>query len=224
MAKRTLRTFLLLCFVSFLSLPALAQDPERTGPRLITEALTVERLDGDPVYLFTRFQVADYEGYSVEGAKGRYEAGSETLLAWGDKSRRVSIVKSGEESFAIAASKSLEIRFASESLRAEGEVEYRSSGTAARSERLLVDEWHKLQEVVVPLVLALRDGESRALVEEFFSSLESNDRLLLLIGAVEIEREDAQLRAEWAAFTEGDERFVTAGGTGPIELQLHIER
>lgn len=222
MAKRALLALLLFCFVSY---PALSEETgKQSGPRLTTEALTVERVDGDPVYLFTRFHVTEYEGYSVEGAAGRYDAASETLIASGDADGIVKIAKDGEEPFTITASKRLEIHFASESLRAEGEVEYQSEGTAARAERLFVDEWQRLQEMVAELLTALPSGESRALVEEFFSGLEPTDRLLLLLERVEIEREETWLKADWAAFAEGDERFVSAGGRAPIELQFSIDR
>lgn len=221
MATRALLALLVLTFVSF---PAFADDAAAGGPRLITEALTVERIDGDPVYLFTRFQVTEYEGYSVEGATGRYDATKEILFATGDATSKVRIAKEGEERFTITASKSLEVHFSRESLWAEGEVEYRSEETAARSERLLVDEWQRLHEVVAELLAALPAGEAKALVDEFFAGLEPAERLLLLLGSVEVEREETRLWADWVAFAEGDERFVSAGGERPIELQFSIER
>lgn len=196
----------------------------RRGLRLTTEALTVENRDGDPLYQFARFQVIDDGGYTVEGARGTYESSTETLRAWGDASQMVKIAKEGEQSFTITASQSLEVRFASESLRAEGKVEYRGSGATARAELLLVDEWQRLRELVESLLDSVADEESRALVEAFFSGLEPTGRLFLMIGGVEIEREDAQLAADWAAFTEDDERFVSAGGRAPIELRLDRER
>ena len=204
---------------------AFAQEaPGRGSLRLTTEALTVESQDEGPVYHFSRFQVTGHDGYTVEGARGTYESSAEILRAWGDGNQKVKIAKEGDDSFTITASKSLEIQFASESLRAEGEVEYRAGGTAARAELLLVDEWQKLQELVASLLDSLPDEEARALVEAFFSGLEPEARLFLLIGGVEIEREDAQLAAEWAAFIEGGERFVSASGQAPIELRLSRER
>lgn len=226
MAKRALYRALLTGFLAIAAFwtPSAAQEATGGGPRLLAEALTVESQNGETLYQFRHFQVTEYDGYSVEGAGGTYERAAELLRAWGDANQKVKIAKEGEESFTITAAKSLEIHFASESLRAEGEVEYRASGTAARAQLLLVDEWQRLQELVASLLSSLADEESRALVEGFFAGLEPEGRLVLLLGGVEIERDDAQLVAEWAALAEGDERFVSAGGQAPIELRLSRER
>lgn len=222
MAKESLRPLILALFIALtgISFPASARTVV-----IDTQALRVEGVGDAQVVIMPEF-TAQSEEYTVTGAAGRFDNAQELFVATGSPDRPATLTRSGETPFTVSATQSIAVVFHDESLRAEGDVQYRSDDVQAQSGLLLVDRRHRLEELIQELLDTLSPGETREIVLEFFSRVDQDDRLILMRDDVRVDREDSFLQADWVVFNEENtDDFISVSAPGkPLRLSVVIER